>query len=124
MVTWNACEDRGGAYSSFVRSFVRTEAGLTAQRSNLLFQHSAQCLVVLTWKACDNKGRSLDFSMEPSIPLITIVPRGGQMERLRKGAGTELSSLTLYATSQHSTVPHGGHVESLWGDSPDITLYG
>ena len=61
---------------------VRREAGLIAQRSNLLFQNSAQCLVVVTWKACDSKGRGLDLSMEPSIPLITIVPRGGQMERL------------------------------------------
>lgn len=70
---------------------VRREAGLIAQRSNLLFQHSAQCLVVVTWKARDSKERGLDLSMEPSIPLITVVPRGGQMERLR-GKGRGLTS--------------------------------
>ena len=57
------------------------------------------------------KRRGLKVSVEPSVPQVSTVPPGGQMESLGGKVGLELS--VEPSVPSVSTVSPGGQMESL-----------
>ena len=54
---------------------------------NPLFRPSTRYHIAVREKACEERGRNLELSVEPSVPPVHTVPHGGQMETCEERGG-------------------------------------
>ena len=61
--------------------------------------------MIVRRKFHEERGGILEFSADPSVPAVSVAPRGGQIKVVRKGVGFEPSVPSV------STVPRSGQTK-------------